>query len=395
MLADPDDDPDIQLSIPIKPVFEELCCPICFNAINDCYMTPCGHNFCSKCIFECINRKHACPCCNHATVKESLVKNHHFDRLLTLVTLHKEESSKKYFESIINAKVQPQDNNTNNNNGNNNNANNQLRQLSPIETLFHKHMKRSLVSFEEYYKELQAQHNENVARLQAEYAKKMAIAPQSQYEALAAECAAKTGESEKGFEKATELLMVAYDTYLKDVAPAPAALPVSVTLSVPSRKMRFDGVVLKPTDLVRDARQKLEEKMTASGAKLVAWSPANVMVLKRGTEEVILNEDWAISQYRPRPGSELAIMGEIQLMSDRPPECFTLAFNPALPNQTCDYYTCKDCKFNWICKNCADNCHRGHAVSVYILGHKATWACCYCPKNNKCTIQNNKNTKKP
>jgi len=326
------------------------------------------------------------------------VKNHHFDRLLTLVTVHKEESSKKYFESIINAKVQPHDNTTpnNNNNSNNNstNANNQQRQLSPIEALFHKHMKRSLVSFEEYYKELQGQHNENVVRLQAEYAKKMAIAPQSQYEVLAAECAAKTGESEKGFEKAAELLLISYDTYLKDVAPAPAALPVSVTFTVPSRKMRFDGVVLKPTDLVRDARQKLEEKLTASGAKLVAWSPANVFVLKRGTEEVILNEDWAISQYRPRPGSELAIMGEIQLMSDRPPECFTLAFNPAL-NQTCDYYTCKDCKFNWICKTCADNCHRGHAVSVYILGHRATWACCYCPKNNKCTVLNNKNTKKP
>ena len=34
--------------------------------------------------------------------------------------------------------------------------------------------------------------------------------------------------------------------------------------------------------------------------------------------------------------------------------------------------------------------HRGHTVSVYILGHRSTWACCYCPKNNKCTIQHAK-----
>jgi len=385
MLVDPDDDPDIQLSIPIKPIFEELCCPICFNAIKDCYMTPCGHNFCANCIYECINRKHSCPCCNHVTVRDKLVKNHHFDRLLTLVSLHKDESSKKYFESIINAKVQPGENGNHNNN-----SPQPSRQLSPIEVLFHKHMKRSLVSYEDYYRELQTQHQDNVARMQADYAKRMAIAPTSQREALASECAAKSAESESSFQKATELLINAYDSYLKDVAPAPASLPVSVTLSIPSRKIRFEGVVLKATDLVKDARLILEAKMTETGHKLVAWSPANLLVLKKGSEEVLLNEEWAVSHYRPPPGSELAIAGEVQLMSDRPPECFTLSYNPSNATQTCDYYTCRDCKFNWICKNCAENCHRGHVVSVYILGHRSTWACCYCPKNNKCTIQHSK-----
>jgi hypothetical protein len=191
-------------------------------------------------------------------------------------------------------------------------------------------MKRSLVSYEEYYRELQTQHQENVARLQADYAKRMAIAPQAQLDALANECAAKTKESESGFEKATELLMNAYDTfpshslflfylffslfcgmyfvlfcfvlfnlfnwtsyyfyfilffdfcdiYLKDVAPAPASLPVSITMTIPSRKLRYEGIVLKPSDLVKDARLILEAKMAERGAKLVAWSPANGKIMR-------------------------------------------------------------------------------------------------------------------
>lgn len=105
--------------VQIKPIFEELCCPICFNAIKDCYMTPCGHNvsllnvitivvnlnrnfdifkFCANCIFECINRKHSCPCCNHATTRDKLVKNHHFDRLLSIFN---STFSPQYFTTLL------------------------------------------------------------------------------------------------------------------------------------------------------------------------------------------------------------------------------------------------------------------------------------------------------
>lgn len=59
-----DVDGDLHLTIPIKNLMEEFVCPICFNRISDCYITPCGHNFCKNCIYECLNRKHQCPCCN-------------------------------------------------------------------------------------------------------------------------------------------------------------------------------------------------------------------------------------------------------------------------------------------------------------------------------------------
>ncbi len=79
-------------------------------------------------------------------------------------------------------------------------------------------MKRSLVGYEEYYRELQTQHAAHVAQLQSEYARKMAIAPQAQRDALAKECTAAVAEFEAGFEKASELLITAYDTYPNSVA---------------------------------------------------------------------------------------------------------------------------------------------------------------------------------
>ena len=42
---DLDADADLALKIPLKSVYEEFSCPICFNTITDCFMTPCGSFF--------------------------------------------------------------------------------------------------------------------------------------------------------------------------------------------------------------------------------------------------------------------------------------------------------------------------------------------------------------
>ena len=42
----------------IDDLLEEYTCPICFDEIACCRMTPCGHNFCKECIEECLNRKY-------------------------------------------------------------------------------------------------------------------------------------------------------------------------------------------------------------------------------------------------------------------------------------------------------------------------------------------------
>lgn len=46
-----------------------------------------------------------------------------------------------------------------------------------------------------------------------------------------------------------------------------------------------------------------------------------------------------------------------------------------------DYFTCGECKLNWLCASCAAHCHGGcRDVKPFMLNHLPTWACCYCSK---------------
>lgn len=60
--------------------------------------------------------------------------------------------------------------------------------------------------------------------------------------------------------------------------------------------------------------------------------------------------------------------------SDAPEKCFSQTFKKD-EGMRCDYFTCKDCKLNWICRRCSDCCHSGHKVVEYIMNHPATWVC--------------------
>jgi len=140
----------------LKSFIEEFGCPICFNAIENCLITPCGHNFCKNCIEECINRKHQCPCCNHPTTQSQLLKNHHFDNLLKIISSERDIASKKYFETLISSSLSLSGNHPKESTASGNSAASaHKKELSPIEKVFHSHMKKSLNAYEEYYKDLE------------------------------------------------------------------------------------------------------------------------------------------------------------------------------------------------------------------------------------------------
>uniref|UniRef100_H3ASM5 COP1 E3 ubiquitin ligase n=1 Tax=Latimeria chalumnae TaxID=7897 RepID=H3ASM5_LATCH len=43
----------------------DFVCPICFEMIEEAYMTKCGHSFCSKCIRQSLEDSNRCPKCNY------------------------------------------------------------------------------------------------------------------------------------------------------------------------------------------------------------------------------------------------------------------------------------------------------------------------------------------
>lgn len=78
-----------------------------------------------------------------------MVKNHQIDKLLEIVTKEKEEASKNYFTNLLRrSKETPSGGGAS---GASDGAAKPAKTLSPIEALFHQHMKRSLGAYEEYY----------------------------------------------------------------------------------------------------------------------------------------------------------------------------------------------------------------------------------------------------
>jgi hypothetical protein len=397
-------DDDADLCIPIKSIYEEFSCPICFNPITSCFMTPCGHNFCEGCIVECINRKHVCPCCNHEVTKTQLVKNHHLDNLLATINREKEEASKRYFSKLINqgttivdgSDISPSPATSSSSAG-----------MSPIEELFQKHMKRSLLAYKEYYKDMKKKYKKTEELIreecidacqqlekQVDLRKSGSAARDRRIEALRLECNNRLEALAHSFQQASAHLLAAYDKYLSESVPVPSFLPVEVSVVLPSHSIRVEKVTLKPTDGVREVRRILEQRLRDLGNPLTSFSSSAYFVLSsplEGGEQIILDDqDKPITQYKAiTPGSEIILKGDFLLESDKPKECFTASFQKGA-NMTCDYFTCKDCKFNWICQTCATECHKGHQLVPYISNHKANWACCYCMKNRTCKIPNAK-----
>lgn len=50
-------------------------------------------------------------------------------------------------------------------------------------------------------------------------------------------------------------------------------------------------------------------------------------------------------------------MGKLISAKDVPKNCVTYKFEE---NVIVDYFTCKDCKINWVCNGCKDTCHADH-----------------------------------
>jgi len=346
---------------------------------------------CNGCIKECLNRKHSCPCCNHETVTNQLVKNHHYDRLVSIVNQEKEEASRKYFEQLI---ERPIKNNSSQNKNDGMDAAFRETKLSPIEELFHKHMKKSLIAYEEYYKDLKKKHDADGDKIKSHYVNKLQTSGKfsvGDLESIVkAEYDQKMKEMHDSFTESIQLLLEAYEKYLANVMPVPSFLPISINIAVQSKNIIFRKIVVKPTDNLVDLKTMIEKKFEESGNPIVKFTDVQFVLSgsKNAESAVVMSDEFRpMIQYGITQGDHILVAGNIQLKSELPQECFSITFEKG-KDIVMDYYSCRECKINWVCKPCMEICHKGHHVAEYILNHHPTWACCYCVKNRKCLICN-------
>ena len=128
---------------------------------------------------------------------------------------------------------------------------------------------------------------------------------------------------ERSFNDSVALLLEGYDKYMLDFAPTPAYLPVTVSLTIPSRNVRFDRVQLSTTDNVGDVKRILLRLLQESQNPMASeFTAANVFAIRKpylspeaaeAQEVLISDENRPVVQYKLEQGSELALKGEVQL----------------------------------------------------------------------------------
>jgi hypothetical protein len=295
----------------------------------------------------------------------------------------KEEASKKYFERMLrrgNLK------NSKEANSNSSAGAPASGALSPVEALFHKHMKKSLSAYQAYCKDLQEKNEKQQDAVMKDYASRMAAVPADKAGPLKQECETKVLQLRTAFDAQMELVLDSYDKHMKEFAPSPSFLPITVSVSIPQKALLLPNITLANSDTVRQLRDLVKEALAKQKMPLAGWAPSNIFVWKKGSgkgEEQVLDESRAIVLQRVDPGAVLEVKGEVQFVAEAPKQCFCTSFKAG---DQMDYFACKECGFNWICKNCTDICHKGHTITPYIKNHVPGWACCYCVKYKKCTL---------
>ncbi len=96
-----------------------------------------------------------------------------------------------------------------------------------------------------------------------------------------AECELKMKELTDSYNESSKLLLTSYETYLKDVIPPKPFLPVTVSITVPSKNIVFKKYVIKPVDSAHDVKAFLLSKLKETGNPVVEFSKENYFVVKR------------------------------------------------------------------------------------------------------------------
>jgi len=256
-------------------------------------------------------------------------------------------------------------------------------------------MKKTFHGFDEYYQKLKTKSDKQKEEIKETYTnlmmehqaknkkKPLSVSQDHQIAKLTAECEFKIGEVEEAFQRSIALLIQSYDEFLEKSSPAPQFLPVSVDIFIEDKGVKMPQISIKPTDTNKEIRKLVEAKFIKLGDPIISWSKENIVCLDAGT--IIPSDDVPIVQYHPMPGSKLVIKGRIICKSSAPKQCFKATYVKDA-NMVMDYFCCKTCGFNWICKSCSESCHKGHQVVPYIQNHKPSWACCYCVKKGTCTL---------
>ncbi|XP_052281472.1 E3 ubiquitin-protein ligase TRIM21-like isoform X2 [Dreissena polymorpha] len=333
---------DLPLLVPLTALTDYLQCSICMCSLDKTTITVCGHRYCEKCISEWVGRQHTCPCCNHPLILSQLFKDHQFDSLISAIESEKSKAETQYFENLIQSATSE-------------NSKSSEQNMSPVELVLKKHLKKGLIEHESYLQTLkkslhtkmnvlETSTERAVADLQSHGLSQNEVLQQTQdlYRALERQKLEMTNE----LESCVAMVAEAYDRYLNTHIPRLDVLPVKATVVLAGKNISIPDITFQATDSLLEVRTSVESAMIKRHNPVHSWEPSTKYYLfgpfaKCSELEMrtvihnfhmdgnlpddvqFLTEGAKLGlQYNMRPGSVILILDGVKLESDLPKKCF-------------------------------------------------------------------------
>jgi hypothetical protein len=196
-------------------------------------------------------------------------------------------------------------------------------------------------------------------------------------------------------------LLTAYEQYLGSLSFRPFLLPSTIVVDVMGLGCHIN-VKIFPNHTPINIVGKVREFFEARGDPIIDISQDTLLLLRPPISNSLETHECtkvsafenAFTLYSLHPSGRVPdgwcvqLQGKVTLHSQRAVPCIKEEFE-ANKNMKQDYYHCRDCQKNWICKGCSESCHKqkGHSVQLMVKGHLPRFACCYCSKTaHGCSI---------
>jgi hypothetical protein len=380
--------------------------------IENCVSTPCGHSFCRGCLDECLNLKKTCPTCTAPVDAKLVLANKHLERIMHVMQEHKDKAGKDHFAKLLGQATQPAAPNG--------------AEVDPnatsIQSVFQKHLMKSLGAYEDYLKRLRSAAEASAAEATAEFEHQSAAVKKlggaaTELQSLKARHQERLAGIQAGFSSSERKLQAEYDDFLSRTLVNPTFLPIQVILCIESTGARYP-FVLEPIHTLRDVKKYLLTKPASTnspelitrisskrnpfvirspfpqsdGSKSSHALPGSSKIAKGQESDVKIDQKHVpISQHFDIfPGSQIVMLGP-PFIKVQTKECFKSTFSENDPDtHKCTFMKCNTCNRNWICKDCAQACHEGHQLVLHVAEQVWKTPCCYCTKTNKCTLYQKK-----
>lgn len=336
---------DAGLDIPLSAVSPHVSCAVCLGDLREATTTPCGHNFCSECVAECVDRHRKCPLCQAPVAAEQLARNRQMDALVASVAAARAAAPGVHAAGLLDGAG-----------------------VSAADLVGQVYVERTRKTLAEY--------------------RAFALAVDADFERQLARPGADADDLARRRARSAELLARSLEEHLAASAPAPALVPVRC--AVVCGALRAEASLRAPLPLGEQALAALRRAAEAAGDPIASVAEGSLeidVVPPEGGAGRAADPAAAVLGLRLAPGSTVVVRAALERASAVPPRCFTAEFE-AGKGQRVDYFRCADCGINWVCRACSETCHRGHAVVPYLARHAPSYACCYCPKKRKCVLEN-------